>query len=150
MGGTPVKRPMNYYELEVVLTTGAWLPEGWTPGRVFAVPGSVPLRELALAIDTAFGRWDFNHEREFTIGKQHFDCLTSLDSMGLKSGDAFDYEFDLGDSWTHRCLVRNAATDLYKIWDGWRPKVPTPLLGWGALPDQYGRRSETDDGSQDE
>jgi Plasmid pRiA4b ORF-3-like protein len=157
-GGRPLKWPMNYYEIEVILFAGTFLPEDWSPGRVFAVPGRYPMLELALTIDSAFGRWDLVHERVFTVKGKQFDGDSevkgadrlTLDSLGLARGDIFEYEFDLGDSWIHRCLVLNAAPDLYKQWDGWRPEVPSALFGWGSLPDQYGREADTDDGPVDE
>jgi len=149
---------MNYYELEVVLISGAYLPDGWLPGRVFAVPGSCPLWEFAVATDGAFGRGDIGHERAFTIKGKRVDVdadaknadRVTLDSLGLAVGESFEYEFDLGDSWIHRCLVLNAAPDLYKLWEGWRPEVPSAIMGWGSLPDQYGRETDTDDGPEED
>jgi Plasmid pRiA4b ORF-3-like protein len=149
---------MNYYELQVVLVSGAHLPEGWMPGRVFAAPGNCVLWELAVAIDASLGRWDLTHERDFTVKGKRIDGDAeargadrfTLDSLGLARGDVFEYEFDLGDSWVHRCLVLNVAPDLYKQWEGWRPEAPSPLYGWGSLPDQYGRETDTDDGPVDD
>lgn len=140
------------------MVSGAHLPEGWAPGRVFAVPGSSALWELAQAIDISFGRWDFSHEREFTVkGKdlnagpfeRGADRLT-LDSLDLVVEEVFTYVFDLGDVWEHTCLVRNAAADLPGQWDSWKPAMPTPVFGWGSMPDQYGRESMSDDGSVEE
>ncbi len=149
------KGPTAFYEIEVVLESGAYLPEGWSPGRVFAVPGSCPLWQLAEAIDLGFGRWDLAHERDFTIGGRRIPGsrgsrgAARLDSLGLVKEDTFEYEFDLGDSWVHQCRVRNVAPDVDELWDGWKPSLPTAIEGWGNLPDQYGRAAWSDDGDED-
>jgi hypothetical protein len=141
---------MNYHEFEVQLMSGSFLPEGWSPGRVFAVPGDCSLARLGEAIDRSLGRWDLAHERDFTIKGKRIAAgprSATLDSLDLAKDELFEYEFDLGDSWTHRCMVRNVASDLYEIWDGWKPAEPTAVEGWGDMPDQYGRSAWSDDGS---
>lgn len=53
-------------------------------------------------------------------------------------GEVFDYEFDFGDSWEHRCTVLETGVvpeDAYGV----RPKGPVAVWGWGMIPDQYGR-----------
>jgi len=136
---------MNFYEIEVVLTKGAYLPEGWLPGRVFAVPGSCRMERLGIAIDVSLGRWDFAHEREFRIGDRVLRRTSTLDSVGLELNDQFEYEFDLGDSWMHACRVRAKGPGLPDD-DDWKPTAPTAIEGWGNLPDQYGVVAITDDG----
>jgi hypothetical protein len=148
---------MNYYEIEIQLLSGAHLPPGWTPGRVFYTPGSATLLELGEAIDAALGRWDLAHEREFTVGKKTYEVgeegdanEKTLDQVGLTTGTKFTYVFDLGDDWSHQCLVKNAAPDLYKMYDGWKPEEPVAIYGWGSMPDQYGVDVNTDDGPAEE
>ncbi len=52
--------------------------------------------------------------------------------------EVFDYEFDVGDSWEHRCTVLETGLvpeDTYGV----RPKGPVAVWRWGMIPDQYGR-----------
>jgi hypothetical protein len=53
--------------------------------------------------------------------------------------------FDFGDDWTHLCTVGEERIDpLDEL--GILPDGPLPYWGWGAIPDQYGRRWDGDDG----
>ncbi|MET1088844.1 MAG: UPF0158 family protein [Arthrobacter sp.] len=63
----------------------------------------------------------------------------------LEPGAQFQFTFDLGDSWMHRCVVGVVKVDPLEVL-GVRPDVPLPYWGWGSIPDQYGRRWATDDG----
>ncbi|WP_254072982.1 hypothetical protein [Rhodococcus rhodochrous] len=63
--------------------------------------------------------------------------------LGL--GAEFQFTFDLGDNWTHRCVVGDEKVDPIEV-VGIRPDVPVPYWGWGTIPDQYGRRWADDDG----
>ena len=146
---------VQYYELEVQLEKGPHLPEGWSPGRRFCSPGSATLMELAEAIDRSLGRWDLAHRRQFVVGDREYtigdeegagEGATTLDQLKLTTGAKFTYVFDLGDDWRHLGVVLNAAADLYKRWDGWKPKKPEVTYGWGSMPDQYGVDEITDDG----
>jgi hypothetical protein len=65
-------------------------------------------------------------------------------ALGLVPGSAFEYVFDLGDHWRHRCRVQ--ATDLDPEEEyGALPDQPVPIWGWGWIPDQYGRVSEDEE-----
>jgi hypothetical protein len=64
----------------------------------------------------------------------------------VEPGDEFKYMFDLGDGWTHRCVVGGERIDPMEEL-GVRPRKPLAIWGWGTLPDQYGRRWSDDDGS---
>lgn len=55
-----------------------------------------------------------------------------------REGEAFDYEFDFGDSWLHRCTVLEVEVEPESVY-GVRPRGPVAVWGWGAIPDQYGR-----------
>jgi hypothetical protein len=62
-------------------------------------------------------------------------------------GDEFSFTFDLGDNWAHRCTVGTRQFDPVAMFG----EVPDRLVahwGWGAMPDQYGRRWATDDGTE--
>ena len=113
--------------------------------------------QLADAIDTVFARWDRSHLYKFQmadgrlIGQVEFDDFdvgfidggaTSLSTLSL--GELFVYEFDFGDSWSHLCTVGPARIDPESEF-GVVPRSPLPYWGWGAIPDQYGRRWDGDD-----
>lgn len=137
------------------------------PGRVFAVGPSHTFMDLADAINNAFARWDRSHLSVFTLadGRVITDEETGAEmavSVGgpiiapvdiaaakvartLAPGAEFQFTFDLGDAWTHRCVVGEAKVDPLEVL-GIRPDAPLPYWGWGSIPDQYGRRWATDDG----
>ena len=136
------------------------------PGRVFAVGPSHTFLDLANAINTAFARWDRGHLSMFDLpdGRLVTDPETIAELSGgpsspipdaldigsaevagtLEPGAPFRYTFDLGDRWLHRCVIDpeqiDPVTEL-----GIRPGQPLPFWGWGAIPDQYGRRWQDDD-----
>lgn len=137
------------------------------PGRVFAVAPSHTFLQLAEAIDDAFARWDRSHLSVFTFadGRVVTDDQTGQElassSFGpvvaaaniasaragriLKLSDMFQYTFDLGDDWVHRCVVGERKIDpLDEV--GIVPDKPLPYWGWGSIPDQYGRNWDGDDG----
>ncbi|WP_257890495.1 UPF0158 family protein [Rhodococcus sp. USK10] len=63
----------------------------------------------------------------------------------LGPGAEFQLTFDLGDDWTHRCVIGDDNVDPLEVL-GITPGKPLPYRGWGAIPDQYGRRWSDDDG----
>jgi hypothetical protein len=130
------------------------------PGRVFAVARSHTFGELAEAIDVSFARWDLAHLHMFTLADgteiTPLDLWDgdapegSLDSERTKlsrltPGEQFAYVFDFGDDWAHLCTVAARKIDPVDEF-GVVPLQPAPYFGWGALPDQYGRRWDSDDG----
>ncbi|MEW1857411.1 hypothetical protein AB0268_12895 [Pseudarthrobacter oxydans] len=137
------------------------------PGRIFAVGPSHTFMDLADAINNAFARWDRSHLSVFTLadGRVITDEETGAEmavSIGgpiiapmdiaavkvvrmLEPGAEFQFMFDLGDAWTHRCVVGEVKVDPLEVL-GIRPDAPLPYWGWGSIPDQYGRRWATDDG----
>jgi hypothetical protein len=131
------------------------------PGRIFAAARRHTFADLAVAIDDAFARWDRAHLHEFRLadgtrlttpyGEKDEDELgPSLDDRRtrlsrLAPGEQFLYTFDLGDDWTHLCTVGPERIDPYEAL-GFGPDVPLAYWGWGAMPDQYGRRWDGDDG----
>ena len=137
------------------------------PGRVFAVGPSHTFLHLTEAINDAFGRWDRAHVSMFTLadGQVITDVSTGVEmaeSAGgpisapldiesamvgrvVEPGAEFQFTFDLGDQWTHRCVVAEEKIDPVEAL-GVRPDTPLPYWGWGTIPDQYGRRWASDDG----
>jgi Plasmid pRiA4b ORF-3-like protein len=124
-----------------------------TPGRVFIVGPSHTFGDLAEAIDLAFARWDLAHLHGFELADGRrigiFDPDYPgdwLDETTLKvaketgPGDVFDYTFDFGDDWRHRCTVEPEKADPMEEY-GAKPSAPVPIWGWGAIPDQYFRDS---------
>jgi Plasmid pRiA4b ORF-3-like protein len=121
------------------------------PGRLFAAAKSHSYAQLANAIDDAFARWDRSHLHEFEfpdgtrIGtpSRESDKEDVLDESqenlsGLHAAEQFSYLFDFGDDWTHLCTVVDASIDPRDA-VGLVPNAPLPYLGWGNIPDQYGR-----------
>ncbi|MGO1539220.1 MAG: hypothetical protein ACTHW3_07585 [Leucobacter sp.] len=139
------------------------------PGRIFAVGPSHTFEDLAEAINVAFARWDMSHISEFTLAdgtlvsdpdsglellasiggpiSLPLDISTTKVARTLKFRDEFQFIFDLGDGWTHRCVIEDHRVDPVEVL-GIRPKKPLAYWGWGAIPDQYGRRWSHDDGKQ--
>jgi len=122
------------------------------PGRDFLVSSAHSLLQFGVAIDAAFARWDLGHlhlfrfpgDGEYLMGGDEDDPdvpgteSTFLGSLGLEEGAEFEYIFDLGDGWLHRCEVRAVDVDPDAEF-GDVPLGPVPLFGWGTIPDQYGR-----------
>lgn len=137
------------------------------PGRIFAVGPSHTFLDLATAINDAFARWDRAHLSMFTLadGRVVADPETGAEMAGSIGGPIiepldissakvsrvlgpeaeFQFTFDLGDDWTHRCVVAKEKVDPVEVL-GIRPSAPLPYWGWGSIPDQYGRRWADDDG----
>lgn len=128
------------------------------PGRIMMVGPRHTFAHLAEAIDVAFGRWDLSHLHLFElpdgrrIGYPDIDDPDWLDHAVLRPAhelspdDRFTYTFDLGDDWLHRCQVLLEKVDPIEEF-GIRPGRPVPIMGWGWIPDQYGRES-MDDGDE--
>jgi Plasmid pRiA4b ORF-3-like protein len=125
------------------------------PGRIFIVGPSHTFEQFAVAIDSAFARWDLSHLHEFELADGRLigfpDDSFAPDVVWLdhdklkvcrtvKPGDEFEYVFDLGDSWSHRCVVDQGKVDPLSEY-GAIPPGPVAIWGWGSIPDQYGRES---------
>lgn len=131
------------------------------PGRIFAVGPAHTFSHLATAINDAFARWDRSHVSMFTLadGSVVTDEQTAAEMAGsirgpirtaldiesakvartIEPGAEFQFTFDLGDDWTHRCVVGAKQVDPVELL-GISPEGPLAYWGWGAIPDQYGRR----------
>ena len=57
----------------------------------------------------------------------------------MTAGEQFEYVFDFGDHWLHRCTVAETTVDPLREF-GMVPLEPLVIWGWGSIPDQYGRR----------
>lgn len=98
--------------------------------------------DLADAIDSAFGRWDLAHLHAFELSdgrrlgraadeELDFEDGGRIRVVGtVRAGEAFTYVFDLGDDWTHRCLVEAVDIDL----GGENPPTPCRCSGGGPSP----------------
>ena len=137
------------------------------PGRVFAVGPSHTFMDLADSVNEAFARWDRSHPSVSTLadGRVVADLETGAEmaeSIGgpiwapldidtakvasvVEPGAEFQFTFDFGDDWIHRCVVGEEKIDPLDVL-GMRPKAPLPYWGWGNIPDQYGRRWAGEDG----
>ncbi|MGA9858833.1 MAG: hypothetical protein WBQ18_13300 [Solirubrobacteraceae bacterium] len=132
-----------------------------SPGRILLVGPSHTFEQFATAIDAAFARWDLSHLHEFELGDGRLigfpddsfaPDVVWLDHAKLrvgrtvKPGDEFEYTFDLGDNWRHRCVVMADKADPLVEY-GVIPDGPAAIWGWGWIPDQYGRQAfDGDDG----
>ena len=66
-------------------------------------------------------------------------------AQAVEPGDEFEFVFDFGDRWRHRCGVLAGEADPREEYGaGPLPKRPVPTWGWGSIPDQYGRDSAAD------
>jgi hypothetical protein len=151
----------NWLSIRVELLHGGGLEMDPPPGRVMLVGPRHTFGDLAEAIDAAFARWDLSHLHLFelpdgrSVGEAGDDDwgLETVDESALRvaetlsEGDVFEYVFDLGDSWTHRCAVESKAVDPLEAY-GIVPSKPVPTWGWGWIPDQYGRRTADSDNGE--
>jgi hypothetical protein len=142
--------PPRLYTFEVSILSGPMSDkyEGKVIARTIQMHGSHTLEELHEVIFGAFNREE-EHLWEFFIGGEHQydkrnksygpDVLeratdaaeTTLNSLGLKEGDAFGYAFDFGDDWQHSVTVTKIEeTDKTKM----EPKI---VKRTGKAPPQY-------------
>jgi hypothetical protein len=138
----------DWYIIRVELTSGRAEDFKPPPGRDFLISPRHTFRQLAEAVNAAFARWDLGHLYVFRLADgtrigTAFEDPSEREAARTKiakriEGEVFDYEFDFGDSWDHRCTVletRVVPEDAYGV----RPKGPVAVWGWGMIPDQYGR-----------
>lgn len=150
----------TWLSIRVDLVDGAHAPEVWPrPGRVLLARPGMTFRMFADAINDAFARWDRAHLHAFTMAdgsrialRGPWDDLdeddladTEVTLSRLTLGEQFAFEFDFGDGWMHLCTVADEKVDPREVY-GEVPDRPVPYAGWGWIPDQYGRRWDTDDG----
>jgi hypothetical protein len=151
----------TWLSIQVELVGGMHAHDLWPrPGRVLLARPGMTFRTLADAINDAFARWELSHLHAFTLADgtrvtmrtpwdeldddSLDDTRTTLSRLSL--GEQFAFEFDFGDSWMHLCTVAERKVDPMEVY-GVVPDRPVPYFGWGAIPDQHGRRWAGDDGS---
>ncbi len=147
----------TWLEIRVVLEGGVGIDLRPPPGRTMIVGPGHTFEQLAVAINAAFARWDLSHLHAFEladgrrIGSPDEDSdetkmlehrtMKVIDELEL--GEEFAYVFDFGDHWRHRCAVGAEKVDPVRAY-GTSPERPVATWGWGWIPDQYGRVSESD------
>lgn len=150
----------GWFTVKVTLVSGRGMQLNPPPGRIMLVGPDHTLKALAEAIDLAFGRWDLAHlhEFEFPDGVRYgfpdeVDDQPVIDYSQVVAGKVisrkvpFTYVFDLGDDWQHHCRLEHSQVKPLEL-AGIVPETPIPIWGWGWIPDQYGRRSEEDEGAE--
>jgi hypothetical protein len=135
---SPARRknePPRTYQLKVTLMEAA--PPIW---RRLSVPGDTTLAELDRVIQAAMG-WTNSHLHTFTVGGVLYaepspewevdvrdERPVRLADVAREEGEAFVYEYDLGDSWRHQVLVEAV------IVEAGEPRGPRCLGGERACP----------------
>jgi len=151
----------TWLQIRVDLLGGLGVELEPAPGRIMLVGPAHTFSGLADAINQAFGRWDLSHLHEFELvgGRrigfvdpdpfegdavvEDHDAVKVAGAVG--PGDEFEFVFDFGDRWRHRCRVLAEKADPREEYGaGPLPKRPVPTWGWGWIPDQYGRDSAAD------
>jgi hypothetical protein len=127
--------PTRVYQLKVTLMETD--PPIW---RRLRVPGDTTLARLDRIIQTAMG-WTNSHLHTFTAGGVVYadpnpeweievrnERRARLGSIAREEGEAFIYEYDMGDSWRHQILVE-------EVWVGSPDAIgPLCLAGERACP----------------
>jgi hypothetical protein len=138
---------LGWYIVRVELLSGGGHDFDPPPGRDILISPQHTFRQLAETINDGFARWDLGHLYAFRMldGTRigiPFEDEDMHDAARRKiarrrEGETFEFVFDFGDSWTHRCTILGEVEpeSVYGI----RPKGPVAVCGWGAIPDQYGR-----------
>jgi hypothetical protein len=149
--------PKDWISIRVELLSGRDIVLDPPAVRIMLAGPRHTLGDLAESIDNAFARWDLSHLHLFELadgrvvgppsddwGQETIDESTLLVAHALAIGDTFGYVFDLGNDWRHRCVVEHTGLDPLESY-GIAPPKPVPIWGWGWIPDQYGRRTESVD-----
>jgi len=111
------KSQQPVYNIKIVLLETK--PQIW---RQFIVPSSVTLHHLHLILQAIMG-WTNSHLYKFQIGQNKYaepdpdndlyeldfknSRLTKLRHVVTRKGEAFQYEYDFGDAWTHMLLIED-------------------------------------------
>ena len=110
--------PAKVYQLKVTLMESD--PPIW---RRLRVPGDTTLARLDRIIQTAMG-WTNSHLHTFTAGGVVYadpnpeweievrnERRARLGSIAREEGEAFIYEYDMGDSWRHQVAVEEVRVE---------------------------------------
>ena len=139
----------TWLRIQVDLLGGPGIDCDPTPGRVFIVGPAHTFEQFAHAINVAFARWDLSHIHQFelTDGRligypddTHAPDLVWLDHAKLKVArevkpeDEFEFVFDLGDNWQHRCTVPEPRSTRSRNTELFRPARSRSSDGDGSRP----------------
>ena len=115
------------------------------------VPPTATFADLGLGVDLAFGRWDVTRRRSFRAGwrGRHERRGSGKGDLpperivhgSMSRGMRFEYLFDDDEKWVHECVVEELVARREPV-D--RAPIPVPILGWGTIPDQFGRQRPED------
>ncbi|MGH2540180.1 MAG: IS1096 element passenger TnpR family protein [Actinomycetota bacterium] len=140
--------PDGWYVIRVELLCGGGQDFDPPPGRDLLVSPQHTFRQLAETVNASFARWDLGHLYAFRMGDGTeiglpYEDAPVRDAARTKIArrelhEEWEFEFDFGDGWTHRCFVTEVDVTPEDIY-GVRPKGPVAVWGWGSIPDQYGR-----------
>jgi hypothetical protein len=110
--------PKRVYHLKITLMETE--PPIW---RRLSVPGDMTLRRLDRVIQTAMG-WTNSHLHTFTAGGVLYsdpspewempvkdERRVRIEQIAREEGEAFVYEYDLGDAWRHQVLVEEVRVE---------------------------------------
>jgi hypothetical protein len=143
--------PTTWLRIRIELRRGGGLEFDPAPGRDMLVGPGHTFAQLAEAIEQAFARWDRSHlhgfeladgrrighpDEDFAPDVVWLDHAQLIVAREVQAGDTFEYVFDFGDHWLHRCSVVESGVDPVKAY-GDLPDRPVAVWGWGWLPDQY-------------
>src|SRR3954447_10282470 len=114
----------TWLQIRVELLGGGGIDCDPPPGRDFLVGPGHTFAQLATAIDDAFARWDRAHLSGFELADgrrigppDEYEPDVWLDHTHhtvlreVATGDAFEYVFDFGDYWRHRCTAADEKVD---------------------------------------
>ena len=124
--------------LQVKVTLEGIKPPIW---RRLLVPGDISLRKFHDILQIAFG-WTGSHLYMFVAREERYgmpdpdgeldwlknDARVKLGQLVLKPKDSLTYEYDFGDSWTHKIVVEKAGAESAPA------KVPSCIGGARACP----------------
>jgi hypothetical protein len=110
------------------------------------VPPTATFADFGLGVDLAFGRWDVTRRRSFRAGwrGRHERRGSGKGDLpperivhgSMTRGTRFEYLFDDDEKWVHECVVEELIGQRETVG---RPPIAVPILGWGTVPDQFGR-----------
>ncbi len=110
------------------------------------VPPTATFADFGLGVDLAFGRWDVTQRRSFRSGwhgrhERRGSGSGDLAPDRLVHGSAprgqqFEYLYDDDEKWIHECVVEGYVA---RRETAGRAPIAVPILGWGTIPDQFGR-----------
>lgn len=115
------------------------------------VPPTATFSDFGLGVDLAFGRWDVTRRRSFRAGwhGRHERPGSAKGDLpperivhgSMSRGTRFEYLFDDDEKWVHECVVEELVARRGTVG---RAPIPVPILGWGTIPDQFGRQTAED------